>query len=127
MKNKITKIITIIIIAIILLPLLCRVFNYEVQAAQFNPNPYVEGISRDSTTGTDNLNQIGRTIVGLLRGFGTIVSVAALIAIGIKYMMGSVEEKAQYKKSMMPYVIGAIMVFAITNLIAIVVEIVGAI
>ncbi|MCI9110720.1 MAG: hypothetical protein HFH47_02775, partial [Bacilli bacterium] len=41
----------------------------------------------------------------------------------IKYMVGSVEEKASYKKSMMPYVLGAVMVFAITNLLGIIVNI----
>lgn len=127
MKRNSIKIMLFIILTIMLLPLLCEIYSYEVQAAEFDPNPYVENIKNDSTTGTDSINQIGRTIIGLLRGFGTIVSVAALIVIGIKYMIGSVEEKAQYKKTMMPYVIGAIIVFAITNLIAIIVEIAGAI
>ena len=34
-------------------------------------------------------------------------------------MMGSVEEKAEYKKTMMPYIIGAFMLFGITNLLGI--------
>ena len=127
MKKNAIKIIMMIMLLAILVPLLGEIVNNEVNATDFNPDPYVSGISRDSTTGTSNINQIGRTIVGLLRGFGTVVSVAALIAIGIKYMAGSVEEKAQYKKSMLPYVIGAVMVFAITNLIAIIVEVAGAI
>ena len=37
-------------------------------------------------------------------------------------MVGSVEERAEYKKAMMPYVIGAVMVFAITNLLGIMIE-----
>ena len=40
------------------------------------------------------------------------------MVIGIKYMMGSLEERASYKKSMLPYVIGAIMLFAAVNLTA---------
>ena len=35
-----------------------------------------------------------------------------LVVIGIKYMMGSAEEKAEYKKTLMPYIIGAALVFA---------------
>ena len=34
-----------------------------------------------------------------------------LTVIGIKYLMGSAEEKADYKKSLMPYVVGAALVF----------------
>ena len=35
-------------------------------------------------------------------------------------MLGSVEEKAEYKKTMIPYVIGAILLFATSNLLGIV-------
>ena len=35
-------------------------------------------------------------------------------------MMGSVEEKAQYKETMKPYLIGAIMLFGITNILYII-------
>ena len=51
---------------------------------------------------------------------GTILSVTVLIVLGIKYMLGSVEERAEYKKSMMPYLIGAIMIFGITNIVALI-------
>ena len=36
--------------------------------------------------------------------------------IGIKYMLGSVEEKSEYKKTMIPYLIGAAIVFSGTTL-----------
>ena len=35
-------------------------------------------------------------------------------------MIGSVEEKAEYKKTMGPYALGAVMVFAITNILSII-------
>ena len=41
--------------------------------------------------------------------------------LGIKYMIGSVEEKAEYKKSMIPYIIGILLLVstsAIVGLIA---------
>lgn len=56
---------------------------------------------------------------------GTITSVLALIIIGIKYMVGSVEEKAEYKKTMKPYLIGAVMVFSITNIIFVIEKLVN--
>lgn len=68
----------------------------------------------------DKVKSIGNKIIGIVQFIGTFASVITLIVMGIKYMLGSVEEKAEYKKTMMPYVIGAIMVFAITNLLAII-------
>ena len=50
------------------------------------------------------------SIIGILSVIGIVVSVVALIAIGIKFMLGSVEEKAEYKKSFMPLIIGIVVV-----------------
>ncbi|MBR3163170.1 MAG: hypothetical protein IKF17_03615 [Clostridia bacterium] len=127
MKNKMFKIIVVSILVIIMSLLFCTI-NYKVKAAAtFNPDLYINGIERDRTEGTDGINSIGRTIIGILRGAGTVLSVIVLIVIGIKYMMGSVEEKATYKQTLMPYLIGAIMVFGITNILPIIVEVAKAI
>ena len=50
----------------------------------------------------------------------SVLAVIILIILGIKYMMGSAEEKAEYKKTLLPYFIGALFVFgagAITTVI----------
>ncbi len=90
-----------------------------------NPN-YYKPESQDTATGATRLADMGNTIIGFLQIVGSIVSVVILGVIGIKYMVGSAEERADYKKAMMPYIIGAVMVFAITNLLGIVVEITKA-
>ena len=51
------------------------------------------------------------------------MSVIVLIVLGIKYMMGSVEEKAEYKKSLMPYMIGCIFVFMATVIATVIYDI----
>lgn len=93
----------------------------------------IEGMEPDSwkpssttvTSGTNKIQEIGNSIIGPIRIIGTIVSVVTLIIIGIKYILGSVEEKAEYKKTMTPYLIGAVMVFATTNLLGILINIIG--
>lgn len=52
-----------------------------------------------------------KKVFSILRVVGTILSVVILTAIGLKFMMGSVEEKAEYKKSLLPYAIGAVIIF----------------
>lgn len=61
---------------------------------------------------------IGNIILGVIQVVGTVVAIAILMMLGIKYMMGSVEERASYKKSMLPYLIGAILLFGAVNLTA---------
>ena len=48
---------------------------------------------------------------------GSVIAVVALMFIGLQYMLGSVEQKAQYKEKMLPYIIGMILLFATTNLV----------
>ena len=76
-------------------------------------------------TGSDKANtatmqNIGNQIITVVSVAGSIVSVVVLIVLGIKYMMGSAEEKAEYKKTLMPYIIGAALVFAASAIAGIV-------
>lgn len=66
------------------------------------------------------LGVYGGKIAGLIRIVGTIVSVGALMIIGIRFMLGSAEEKAEYKDRMYPYIIGAVLLFAASNLVDII-------
>ena len=60
---------------------------------------------------TEDLDSFGNSIIKILTTIGMVASVIVLVVLGIKYMMGSVEEKASYKKTLMPYFIGAFLVF----------------
>lgn len=102
MKKK-HKIITIVILTIAILSL------YITISYGFG----IENLTGDQTdlNTTNALTNAGNGIVKMLTTIGTVLSVVMLIVIGIKYMIGSTEEKAEYKKSLMPYVIGAGLVF----------------
>ena len=77
----------------------------------------IAGVTIDpKTTGTESVSGIGNQILGIIQVVGTVIAVGVLMVLGIKYMMGSAEEKAEYKKTMLPYLIGAILLFAAVNL-----------
>jgi len=44
-----------------------------------------------------------------------LIAVGAMMVIGIKYMSGSLEEKANYKKKMVPYLVGCVILFRSSN------------
>ena len=88
--------------------------SLKTTTTTIDPDDYKPGdLVEDNTT----IN-FGNKIIGAFQAIGSIVSVFALILIGIKYMMGSIEEKAEYKETMIYYIIGAILVFAISNISA---------
>lgn len=75
----------------------------------------------DGTGGNTNaIEEAGNGILSIVSTVGSAISIIAIIALGIKYMLGSVEEKAEYKKTLMPYFIGAIFVFGATTVSGIV-------
>ena len=51
---------------------------------------------------------------------GIVISITMVSVLGIKYMIGSVEEKAEYKKTMIPMIIGAILLFTTSTIVSII-------
>ena len=100
------------IFIIILLILICSSYTiYAMNVEQLNGNS-----DRDVTP----IEDAGNGIIKVCSTIGSIVSVFVLICLGIKYMLGSVEEKAEYKKTLMPYTIGAIFVFAASTIASVI-------
>lgn len=120
MKINKKRLIVIFIIFVLCILFICQV----VQATTFNPDHYKPS-STNSVSGATQLEKIGNRIIGVVQIIGSVSSVVALIVIGIKYVTGSVEEKAEYKKTLKPYLIGAILLFGITNILAIVQNVVS--
>ena len=110
---------TIIISIIFLIIIFSLLFITNTYAINFIPDDYAPN-STTSVVGGDRILSIGNIIVGVVQTVASIVSVAALIIIGIKYMMGSAEEKAEYKKTLLPYIIGAAFVFAASTIASII-------
>ncbi len=64
--------------------------------------------------------KIGGQIASILTTVGMVVAVLVLLVLGIKYMMGSASEKAEYKKTMIPYVVGAILILGASAIVRII-------
>ena len=65
-----------------------------------------------SVNWTNEITTLGGRIVGIVQAVGVVIAVIIILVIGIKYMIGSAEEKAEYKTTMIPYLVGAILIFA---------------
>ena len=102
MNKKFVKILNIALVAMMLVCISTSVF--ALTPSELKP--------ADNVTGSPEIQSAGNSIISILQTVGVVLSVVVLMIIGIKYMMGSAEEKAEYKKSMMPYVIGAALIFA---------------
>lgn len=79
------------------------------------------GSIEQSTSGdTGKVTTIGGKIINIIQVVGIVVAVAVILIIGIKYMTGSVEQKAEYKKVMIPYIVGAVLLVAGTSIVKVI-------
>jgi len=107
MNKKMVKIVNICLIAMVIIS--------TASTAVFALEPG-NITAKNAVTGSTQIENVGKSIVGILQTVGIVLSVVVLIVLGIKYMMGSAEEKAEYKKTMMPYLVGAALIFAASAL-----------
>ena len=103
-------------ILLILLTFLIFTFIFNIVTNVYAvPTFSVEDLTGTPPSNT-SIKNVGNGIVTILTTIGIVLSVIVLVILGIKYMMGSIEERADYKKTMMPYVIGAALVFAASTI-----------
>lgn len=72
-----------------------------------NPDAYI-----DSSEDNSKIINIGNVVVWTVKTIGESIGIVMILIIGIRYLMGSTEERAEYKQSMIPYIIGAILIFS---------------
>lgn len=114
---KLKKVITIIAILFLLLNTVCFA---DINTNDFKPNELVE-------SDYERAFEMAGTIVNTVTVIGIVVAIVGIILIGIKYMLGSVEEKAEYKKTMIPYIIGCIFIFSISSIVSVIYSLVSQI
>lgn len=80
----------------------------------------LDKLKGDGNVETNSLTTVGNNVVTIINVVGIVIAVIILLIIGIKYMIGSASEKAEYKKTMIPYIVGAVLIFAGTSLVRVI-------
>lgn len=80
----------------------------------------LDKLKGDGKVETSSLTTVGNNVVTIINVVGIVIAVIILLIIGIKYMIGSASEKAEYKKTMIPYIVGAVLIFAGTSLVRVI-------
>jgi len=110
--NRIMKITTILVIAMMLVSTLSAVF--ATGAA---------GVLKDLNGNTGAATAVTKTannIIGIVQVICYAAAVIMLVLVGVKFITASPEGKAEIKKSAIQYVIGAIIVFAAGALLGVI-------
>ncbi len=105
--KKTVKIISTILIALFVV---CAIANVAL-ADDVDPKDFP---GSQGNMNTANITNVGNQVIYLIRLIGTMISVGVLVILGVKYMTASPEGKADFKSTMIPYLVGAVLVFAAT-------------
>ncbi|MBR3882522.1 MAG: hypothetical protein IKJ36_04570 [Clostridia bacterium] len=115
MKN-ITKFLSIILISVFVMSLSTNVFaGAFLNASEF------DNIDK-ATNVTNMVTNAAETTVSVLRIAGVTIAVVMLLAVAMKYMLSSAGDRADIKKHAIAYVVGAVVLFGATNIIAAIIE-----
>lgn len=109
--HKIKKILFTLIINIFIISNMFSVVFADVSPGDYKPSSITTSEYQTAFTKAG-------IVLGAIRNVSAVVAVIALMIIGIKYMIGSVEERAEYKKTLIPYVIGCVLVVSITTIVS---------
>lgn len=126
-EKRITLVLTILLITIItLINLSSNSFatsteistSTEIMVGRVDTNSFKPGeLTEDDYSEAFNMTA---TVVGALTTVGIVVAIVGIIILGLKYMMGTIQEKAEYKKTMIPYLIGCILIFCASTIVSII-------
>lgn len=75
---------------------------------------------KDTTNTTDKINPIIATIITAIRVVGVAIAIVMLLVIAMKYMVSAPGDRAEIKKSATVYIVGACVLFGVTQLLAII-------
>ena len=116
MKNiiRIRKILIALIILIITFTLLSNTYATTVSN---NVENWVLTINSTETGLKNLITSIAGWIIWFIRKVTIVLSIIMIIIIGIKYMNGSIEEKATNKKMLINIVIGAVVMMSVTGIV----------
>ena len=107
MKN-IKKIMIILLLVTIFICLNTVIFGVD------NPDAYTPETMSDKDS--EKIGNITGDILATIRAVGAIGAIVILSIIGLKYIFSSVEEKAEYKQTIAPYVIGCVLLVSATTI-----------
>lgn len=106
-------------VVLLLIMLILIVFPLTINAGEYQINPGNYHSDGPSAKDVKDMYKFGGSIAGVIQIVGNIVSVGAMMVLGIRYMLASADERAEYRERMLPYFIGAILLFGASNIVKI--------
>lgn len=110
--KKTMKVISILMLVLMMISIVTPVLATATDIGGVPVNP--------SYKPDDKVSAKFNNILGMIKYLGIFLAVGILMFLGIRYMMGSASDKAEFKKSMIPYVVGLVILLSAVIIIQII-------
>lgn len=112
---KIEKYITIILVITFLLLSFSASYSRTNAAALSNivsgADGFIQNGQGSSKIDNDDIHNLSDSLYNILLIIGTVIAMIVGVVLGIQFITGSVEAKSKVKESLIPYVVGCIVIF----------------
>lgn len=79
-------------------------------------NDISDATNKDHGIETSSFTEAAGKVIDAIRLFAIIAGVIIIVILGIKFMLGSVEQKAEYQKHFIPLIVGIVVIMAATSI-----------
>ena len=112
---KIAKYIVIILLITFLLLSFSANYSQTNAAALSNvvsgADSFIQNGQGGSKIDNDDIHELSDSLYNILLIIGTVIAMIVGVVLGIQFITGSVEAKSKVKESLIPYVVGCIVIF----------------
>jgi type IV secretory pathway VirB2 component (pilin) len=112
MKQTLKKISVILLSALLIFAVM-----QPVALAKTKADDVIGGFSNTGNEMDNGVNVVAGTIINWIWGISIVVAVIVVMIIGLKFIVGSTQEKAKYKESLVPLVVGIVLIVFATTLV----------
>lgn len=117
MKKYVTKIILLLLIALIIFSFISKV--HAMSTADVIRNRFTGAVN---PKGADSIRKVLSVVLDVTRTVGAAVAIIILMVIGAKYIIASAGERADLKKYAVNYIIGALILFGASGILTMIKE-----
>ena len=116
--NKIKKVFISLLLIMSILGI--TMVSFAANGAFVDPDGFNSGVSTRAQNATENL---AGTAITVIRIVAVAIAIIMLLAVSMKYMMSSANDRADIKKHAVAYVVGAFIIFGAVGILGIISDI----
>ena len=112
MVNKVFKVGVIFLITIMVISIVMPVW-----AKYIDPQALLDEVENADPEVPQKFQSIAGTVIAVVQVIGLTVAIVMLIVLAIKYLYSSPNDRAEIKKHMIVYVVGAVLLFGVSAIL----------